>query len=140
MAKTLYKFTSGAPSKEPGLYWSCLKSERDMSIRWWDGALWWDISTSRGNKSLSFKWPKGASARGIGMPAWIKFYREQDRLCLRKITNQAKVRWGIAYKHFEPNEVLAHLVDKGVLPSNWRDAYQEEMRTTQPAKKEGEKK
>ena len=134
MAKTLYKFTSGAPSKEPGLYWSCLKSERDMSIRWWDGALWWDISASRGSMTKPFKWPTGAAKRGIPMPRWIKLHGEQECLCLRKITNQSKVRWGTAYKHFEPNEVLIYLVDKGVLPSNWRDAYQEEMRVTKSAK------
>ena len=135
MAKTLYKFTSGAPSKEPGLYWSCLKSECDMSIRWWDGALWWDISASRGSMAKPFKWPTGAAKRGIPMPRWIKDYH-QGHTHLRKISDQSKVRWGIAYKHFEPNEVLTYLVDKGVLPSNWRDAYQEEMRTTQAANKE----
>lgn len=134
MAKTCYTFTTGTPSTEPGLYMTCLNSERDMSVRWWDGALWWDIASSRGNKSLPFKWPKGASARGIGMPAWIKLYGEQDRLCLRKITNQAKVRWGTAYKHFEPDEVLSHLVDKGVLPLAWREVFQEDMRATQAAK------
>lgn len=83
---------------------------------------------------MPFKWPKGAAARGLRMPQWIKFYGYEDRLCLRKISDQSKVRWGMAYKQFEPNEVLAYLVNKGVLPSNWRDAYQEEMRATQAAK------
>lgn len=128
MAKTLYKFASGAPGAEPGLYLSCLKSERDMSIRWWDGSIWWDISTSRGDTTKPFKWPSGAAKRGISMPKWIKDCY-QGQAYLRKISDQPKVRWGTAYKHFEPNEVLAYLVKKGVLPSNWRDAYQEEMRT-----------
>ena len=132
MAKTRYTFKSGAPGAEPGLYKSCLNSERDISIRWWDGALWWDISSSRGSKSLPFKWPNGAAARGISMPARIKRYGEQDRLCLRKITNQAEVRWGTAYKHFEPDEVLSYLVGKGVLPKDWRESFQEEMRATRP--------
>ena len=134
MAKTRYTFKSGAPGAEPGLYKSCLNSERDISIRWWDGALWWDISSSRGSKSLPFKWPNGAAARGISMPTRIKRYGEQDRLCLRKITNQAEVRWGTAYKHFEPDEVLSYLVGKGVLPKNWRESFQEEMRATRSTK------
>ena len=67
------------------------------------------------------------------MPRWIKDCY-QGHAHLRKISDQSKVRWGIAYKHFEPNEVLAYLVDKGVLLSNWRDAYQEEMRVTKSAK------
>jgi hypothetical protein len=128
MAKTLYKFHEGAPSTEPGLYWSCLKSERDKSIRWWDGALWWDVSIGRGSKALPFKWPRGAAMRGISMPRWYKIRGYQDRLALRKITNQARVRWGVPYKHFEPDEVLAYLVAQGKLPANWREAYQDEMR------------
>ena len=54
MAKTRYTFKSGAPGAEPGLYKSCLNSERDISIRWWDGALWWDISSSRGSTFTSY--------------------------------------------------------------------------------------
>ena len=134
MAKTRYTFNSGAPSTEPGLYKTCLNSERDVSTRWWDGVLWWDISSSRGDASKPFKWPKGAAARGISMPTWYTRYGDADKLCLRKITNQAKVRWGVAYKHFEPDEVLAYLVGKGVLPKNWREAFQDEMRATQAAK------
>lgn len=128
MAKIRYTFTEGAPSADPGLYRSCLASERDISIRWWDGQLWWDISAGRGDASRPFKWPRGEQARGISMPAWYKRYSDSGKLCLRKITNQSKVRWATAYKHFEPDEVLAHLVAKGVLPKNWRDAFQEEMR------------
>ena len=135
MAKTRYKFHEGAPGTKPGLYWSCLTSERDMSIRWWDGALWWDISTTRGAKALPFKWPRGEAMRSISMPAYYKRYGWDKTMSLRKITNQARVRWGTAYKHFEPEEVLSHLVGKGVLPKDWREAYQDEMRAALEGKK-----
>lgn len=128
MAQVRYTFTTGAPGTEPGLYKTCLKSERDISIRWWDGALWWDISVSRGAKALPFTWPSGKAMRGISMPRWYKDYGYDKSMSLRKITDQAKVRWGTAYKHFEPDEVLAYLVGKGALPKDWREAYQDEMR------------
>lgn len=135
MAKTRYAFSNGAPGTEPGLYKTCLTSERDISIRWWDGALWWDISTSRGTKAMPFKWPTGKAARGISMPGWYRTYGCADKLCLRKITNQVKVRWGTPYKHFDPDEVLAYLVGKGILPKDWREAFQGEMRAAQQAPK-----
>lgn len=128
MAKIRYEFHEGAPGSEPGLYKTCLKSERDISIRWWDGALWWDISPDRGRAELPFKWPKGKAKRGITMPSWWASFGYEKSLCLRKITDQKRVRWGVAYTHYEPAEVLAYLVKQGKLPKDWRDYYQEEMR------------
>lgn len=121
-------FNEGAPGADPGLYESCLTSERDVSLRWWDGALWWDISGSRGSQSQRFKWPKGAAARGIRMPGWLKYYSEKDAMCLRKITNQSKVRWVEKYAEYTPAEVLAYMVEIGVLPKDWKDVFQAEMR------------
>lgn len=120
-----YNFYTGAPSKEPGLYKSCLGSTRDISIRWWDGSLWWDLSVDRGQKAKPFVWPTGKQMREIKPPEWFEPHLE--RLALRKITDQSKVRWGVEYKHYNPNEVLAYLIKKGVLPKNWREAFQEEM-------------
>lgn len=129
MPKTRYKFHEGTPGSEPGLYKTCLKSERDISIRWWDGALWWDISPPyRGRATLPFKWPTGKAKRGIAMPDWWIRFGFAHELCLRKITDQKRVRWGVAYTHYEPAEVLAYLVKQGKLPKDWRECYQEELR------------
>ncbi len=124
MPVTKYKFNEGVPSADPGLYITCLKSERDNTLRWWDGKLWWDISSTRGQKDLYFFWPKGKQARG--------FVRGKgcEDLYLRKITNQSLVRWGESYKVYSENEILKYLVTKGILPSDWKIKYQEEMRLT----------
>ena len=129
MPKTRYEFHEGPPGSEPGLYKTCLKSERDISIRWWDGALWWDISTpGRGRATLPFEWPTGKAQRGIVIPAWLIAFGFAHELCLRKITDQKRVRWGVAYTHYAPAEVLAYLVKQGKLPKDWCEYYQEEMR------------
>ena len=123
MPVTKYKFNDGIPSSDPGLYVTCLKSERDKSIRWWDGKLWWDISSTRGQEDLYFSLPKGKQARGF-------FVRDKgcEDLYLRKITNQSLVRWGESYKDFSDTEILKYLVVKGILPPDWKIKYQEEMR------------
>ena len=125
MPVTKYKFNDGVPSSDPGLYISCLKSERDNSIRWWDGNLWWDISSTRGQKGLRFLWPKGKQSLGIKKPA----YFIGCDLYLRKITNQSLVRWGKTYKLYSDTEILKYLVVKGILPPDWKSKYQEEMRS-----------
>lgn len=125
MPVTKYKFNEGVPSSDPGLYISCLKSERDNSIRWWDGNLWWDISSTRGQKGLRFLWPKGKQALGIKKPT----YFIGCDLYLRKITNQSLVRWGKTYKLYSDTEILKYLVIKKILPPDWKSKYQEEMRS-----------
>lgn len=139
MAQTRFKFASGSPNDAPGLYHSCLTSERDISIRWWDGSLWWDISIDRGSKAMPFTWPSGNAKRGISVPSWYKRYDYKKSMCLRKISNQSQVRWGSGYRYFDQKEVLAYLISKGVLPKDWKDAFQDEMRiaTTPPVAREG---
>ena len=124
MPVTKYKFNNGIPASDPGLYVTCLKSERDKSIRWWDGKLWWDIS-SRGQKCLHFFWPKGNQARGLKRD---EYFRGFEDLYLRKITDQSLVRWGESYKVYSETEILKYLVTKWILPSDWKIKYQEEMR------------
>lgn len=126
MPVTKYKFKEGAPSTNPGLYISCLKSERDRSVRWWDGKLWWDISYSRGRAAMPFTWPTGDAARGFKKPQHYNHPAYNVRL--RKITAQSAVRWGEAYQEYNESEVLTYLVGKGVIPKDWRKCYQEEMR------------
>lgn len=128
MAITKYEWSSLRPAS-PGLHMTCLSNEKYMTLRWWDGKEWWDIATSRGNKTQPFTWPRGALANGHRKPEWVKYYLEQGaKLYLRKINDQRKVRRGIAYKHYEPAEVLAWLVSQGLLNPNWKEAYQDAMR------------
>lgn len=115
----------GFKPKQPGLYRTCLSNDKYHSARYWDGELWWDISATRGGTLRPFTLPKRLPADVKPLLAWTKHYSSYS---LRKITDQGKVRWGIAYKHYEPAEVLAWLVKRGTLPADWKECYQEHMR------------
>lgn len=121
---TKYTWQTIKPT-EPGLYRTCLSNDKYHSARLWDGENWWDISGTRGDSAMPFTIPKRVSADVKPLLAWMRHYKS---LALRKITDQGKVRWGVAYKHFEPAEVLAWLVKMGTLPADWKECYQEHMR------------
>lgn len=126
MSITKFHWYEGAPvNKKPDLHITCLSNEKYFSPRWWDGERWWDVSASRGRNGMAFVWPKGRAGGVFARWAWM---RKWPALFLRKINDQKKVRYGVPYTHYEPTEVLAWLVNKGVLHSNWREHYQEEMR------------
>lgn len=125
MPITKYEILALKPNPTPKLYKTCLTNANYRSTRWWDGNLWWDIATSRGNRDMVFKWPRGVAANGMPQPAWTKHY---PALYLRKISDQSKVRLAVPYKHFEPDEVLKYLVSIGRLPADWKDAFQDVMR------------
>lgn len=112
MAITKHEIFGLKPCETPKLYMTCLTNPNYLSVRWWDGKEWWDISASRGSSAKPFKWPRGTAANGISQPSWMKRY---PVLRLRKINDQGKVRIAVPYKHFEPAEVLKHLVDTGRL-------------------------
>lgn len=124
MPTTKYQWVNGKPTA-PGLYRTCLSNDKYQSARYWDGRLWWDISATRGIKTMPFTMPKGTPADVKPLLAWTKHY---SALSLRMITDQRKVRLAIAYKHYEPAEVLKWLVNKGVIPADWKDAFQDDMR------------
>lgn len=119
-----YNWNTESPNTTPGIYTTCLSNERYTAMRWWDGRLWWDICTSRGRIDRLFEWPRGAAANGHRKPDWY----HGSRLYLRAITDQGAVRWGAKYRHYEPNEVLQHLVATGRLPADWKERFQDEMR------------
>lgn len=122
MSAIAYTWLATKPPK-PDVYKTRINESRLNTVRYWDGRQWFDISfsgtASRGS-STPFKWPKRPRV-AIG---WRKKYP----LSLRKITNQAAIQWGTPFRVYDDKEVLAYLVKSGLLPADWRTAYQEAMR------------
>lgn len=133
MSSIKHVFTTGAPPAVD-VYTTRRNEGRDHSLRYWDGALWWDISWSgtgaRGG-SVPFVWPKKSRSR---RPSWA--VQSNAAMGLRRISPalQAVVQWGTPIKVFDDRETLGYLVNKGVLPADWRTAFQSEMRAAPAAK------
>lgn len=126
MPTTKYSFIEDDPGINPGMYITCRTNPKYYSPRWWDGDLWWDVavSKSRSGSDRLFSWPKGAAANGVKCPEWMR----GRELCLRAITEQKQIRFGVPYPHFSEAEVLNWLVEKGVLPVGWKNSFQNYMR------------
>jgi hypothetical protein len=125
MPQIKYQWIKGAPGdKTPSLWITCLSNENYTAPRYWDGSRWWAIERSRGRACSPFVWPKGCSTGPFARYAWMKKYP----LRLRNISDQTKVRFGIPFKHFTPEETLQWLVQQGRLPADWKEAYQDDMR------------
>lgn len=121
MPKVRHHFISTLPLF-CGLYMTCLKSERDASVRWFDGSLWWDIhpQVGRASKRRPFELPTSKKITGgYRFPDWYK----GKQLYMRAITNQALVRVGVPYSVYSKDEVLKYMESKGVIPHNWFAKY-----------------
>lgn len=124
-----FAWHSGPPADpKPAMHVTCLTNEAYHAARWWDGARWWDVVNSRGKKDNPFIWPAGFKKGTFARWSWM--WGAGRHLSLRNITDQAKVRYGVPYKHFEPDEVIKYLVNTGRLPKDWKECFQQEMRNT----------
>lgn len=123
MSKIAYTWSSATPPR-PGVYTTRKGESKYLTLRQWDGARWWQIEWgASARKSMQFKWPKGSRTR---FPSGMAAYR--DTLGLRRINDQAGIQWGDPYKVFDRAEVLAYLVRRGYLPTDWETCWQDEMR------------
>ncbi len=97
-----------------------------LSLRYWDGECWFEIGYTDSRGGVPFTWPKKSRTPepkrthwGNWRPTWV----------LRKIKSGVdNIQWGEPFKVYDEKEVLAWLVKTGVLPSNWKTAYQHDMR------------
>lgn len=128
MSTIAYTWSAGSPPA-PDVYTTRRNESKYLTLRYWNGAAWWEIgSGTRGG--VPFTWPKKSRSR---KPAWLA--RFGQKVHLRKIgALQGAIQWGEPYKVFDEKEVLKHLVATGRLPADWATCYQEEMRTAAKGK------
>lgn len=124
MSTIKHTWHTGEPP-EPDVYTTRLNESKYLTLRYWDGAVWFDISyTKSRSSSKAFTWPKDSRAR---RPEWAR--RSATPMSLRLIGKfQGDIQWGTPYRVYDEKEVLAYLVNTGRLPADWRNAYQIEMR------------
>ena len=126
MSTIKHTWHTGEPP-EPDVYTTRLNESKYLTLRYWDGSVWFDISyTKSRSSSKAFTWPKDSRAR---RPEWAR--RSTTPMSLRLIGKfQGDIQWGEPYKHYDPKEVLAYLIEKGDLRPDWQEFYQPFMRTT----------
>lgn len=124
MSTIAFTWTHAKPTARD-VYTTRRNSSKYLTLRYWDGSQWWEIAYSASRGGNPFVWPKKSRSH---KPEWVKDYA--SRLCLRAIkVHQDKIEWGEPYKVYDDKEVLVHLVKTGVLPADWKTAYQAEMRS-----------
>jgi hypothetical protein len=117
----------------PDVYTTRRNESKYLTLRYWDGELWYEINLTGGRGGDVFKWPKKSRTR---RPEYVKRYLETMRL--RKIgKHQGSIQWGEPYKVYDEREVLDYLVESGRLRADWREAYQEPMRVRAAREKRG---
>lgn len=115
------------------------KANEQEGVRWYHRNTWYDVfignppsfvSTVNTLQDVPIKavWPKGLAAKGSPVP---KTKVDAGLVYLVRTQGQNKVAWGIKRKVFSEKEVLAWLVERGILPSDWRTRYQARMRNPQ---------
>lgn len=123
MSRTDYDWQKEAPPK-PDVYTTRRNESKYLTLRYWDGECWYEIAYSPSRGGEPFKWPKPSRTK---RPSWA--VQRKDSMRLRKISAYlGEIQWGEPFKAFDEREVLTHLVKTGVLPADWREAYQVEMR------------
>lgn len=121
MSRIDYTWIATKPPK-PDVYTTRRGESRYQTLRYWDGACWWEIAYSDSRGGKPFDWPKGSRTKKP-KAKWrpIDFY-------IRKIHDPKSIQWGTPYRVYDDKEVLTHLVKTGRLPADWRTSYQGEMR------------
>ena len=123
MSRTDYAWQKATPPK-PDVYTTRRNESKYLTLRYWDGERWHEIAWGSSRGGEPFKWPKPSRMK---RPGWAVTYK--DTMRLRKISAYlGEIQWGEPFKVFDECEVLAHLVKTGVLPTDWKTAYQAEMR------------
>ena len=114
----------------PDVYTTRRNESKYTTHRYWDGTTWWEIAYSNSRGGKPFTWPKGSRTRQPRRPIWDKSPRQ---LYIRKISaHLGEIMWGCPFRVYDDKEVLQHLVNSGILPADWRTAYQSQMRALDP--------
>jgi len=123
MSRIDYTWNSANPSK-PDVYNTRRNESKYHTLRYWDGYRWFSIDWSPRRGGVPFKWPKPSLTK---RPRWA--VEHEKLLYLKNIKiGQDCIQWGEPFKVFDDSEVIAYLVSTGILPSDWRVAYQADMR------------
>lgn len=123
MSSITHTWHSDAPPAAD-VYVTRRNESKYTTLRYWDGARWFEIGWSRSRSGIAFTWPKKSRTR---FPTGMRSCR--DTMTLRKIgVHQGSIQWGEPVVVYDEQEVLAHLVKTGRLPKDWRTAFQDEMR------------
>jgi len=124
MSRTDYAWQKVAPPK-PDVYTTRRNESKYLTLRYWDGERWFEISWGSSRGGEPFTWPKPSRTK---RPGWAVRYK--DTMRLRNISAYlGEIQWGEPFEVYDEREVLAHLVKIGVLLSDWKTAFQADMRT-----------
>jgi len=132
MSKVKYKFHPGIPPRED-VYKTIRGSAKCVIMRYWDGKKWWRLDMDSDRNRPEFVWPKNSITPKPKLKDWqiargYHFYlgNINDR--------QDKIQWGEPYTEYTDREITSFMVDQGVLPPDWREKYQEQMRNQKERK------
>lgn len=124
MSKIGYHWNKGMPP-EPDVYVTRRGESIYLTSRYWDGERWFEIAYGTSRGGTPFNWPKRSRVR----EPKPRYSTKRYDFYLRRIHKDADlIQWGEPYTIYEEREVLAYLVEIGVLPQNWCEVYQENMR------------
>jgi len=132
MSKVKYKFHLGIPPRED-VYKTIRGSAKWLAMRYWDGKKWWRVDMNRDSDKPEFLWPKNSITPKPKFKDWQ--IARGYRFYLGNINDgQDKIQWGEPYTEYTDREITSFLVDQDVLPSDWREKYQEQMRNQKEMK------
>ena len=122
MSSIAYTWVVGHPPVAD-VYTTRRNESKYLTLRYWDGDTWWEIACSASRGGVPFTWPKRSRTK---RPSYL----DPRRMSLRKISARlGDIQWGEPYRVYNEKETLAHLVNTGVLPADWRTYYQAGMRS-----------
>ena len=125
MSRTDYAWSSATPPR-PDVYTTRRNESKYLTLRYWDGACWYEIGYTNSRGGTPFAWPKNSITRQPKRSHWSG---TRPPWVIRKIgTNLSNIQWGEPFKVYDEKEVLAYLVTSGVLRFDWKTAYQSDMR------------
>lgn len=129
MSKIDHVWNASTPPK-PDVYTTRRNTSTYLTLRYWDGACWFEIAFGSSRGGTPFTWPKKSVSK---RPAWA--VRCKDHMRLRKISaNIGAIQWGEPFRVYDKTEVLQWLVDTGGLPADWPTKYQAAMRCAKGGK------
>jgi len=126
MSKIDYNWRNVLPPY-PDVYVTRRRNSKYLTNRYWDGQRWFEINYSKSRGGIPFKWPKSSRVRRPRPASWSS--KKEYDFYLRRINQyQGEIQWGDPFTVYDDKEVLAYLVEIGILPPDWKEAFQDSMR------------